>query len=114
MLEPTERLGCKEKGGYAVLKEHPFFSGMEWDTLPTQDPPKLLPFLPGKSGHDEDLWSKYEPGLNEQQLSILIANDLHVDETLQPAVQREETSTVPPQGKSLEKKPKELWFVTLF
>ena len=34
--------------------------GIEWDTLPEQQPPKLLPYLPSKSADCEDLGSNYD------------------------------------------------------
>jgi hypothetical protein len=47
-------------GGYAVLKRHSFFDGIVWDSLHTQQPPELLPFLPANSDDSENLWSQYK------------------------------------------------------
>ena len=33
---------------------------IQWDTLPNQVPPKLLPYLPSKSADVEDLGSNYD------------------------------------------------------
>ncbi|MAB10903.1 MAG: hypothetical protein CME96_08570 [Hyphomonas sp.] len=46
-------------GGYAQIKMHPFFAGVDWETLATQTPPKLEAFLPamnpGEKGiHETD------------------------------------------------------------
>ena len=59
VLNPTERLGCEEMGGYRPLKSHPFFEGIDWENLEEQTPPKLLPYLPAKDEKSENLWSKH-------------------------------------------------------
>ena len=56
----TQRLGCEEAGGYQQLKGHPFFVGVEWDTLPEQEPPKILPYLPSNTKDGEALKSDYD------------------------------------------------------
>ena len=63
MLNPAERLGCEEKGGYGPLKAHPFFEGIDWEGLDKQTPPELLPYLPAKDEKSENLWSKHNVGL---------------------------------------------------
>jgi 3-phosphoinositide dependent protein kinase-1 len=35
-MDPDKRLGFREPGGYDELKAHPFFDGVDWDTLPEQ------------------------------------------------------------------------------
>eukprot|EP00388_Colpodella_angusta_P047534 GDKK01072962.1.p1 GENE.GDKK01072962.1~~GDKK01072962.1.p1 ORF type:complete len:346 (-),score=-2.14 GDKK01072962.1:98-1006(-) len=35
--DPTKRLGAAEMGGFDVVKSHPFFSGIVWDSLATVD-----------------------------------------------------------------------------
>ena len=56
----TQRLGCEAAGGYQKLKEHPFFSGIDWDGLPEQEPPKILPYLPSNTKDGEALKSDYD------------------------------------------------------
>jgi hypothetical protein len=41
---------------------HPFFAGTKWDTLHTETPPELVPYLPSKDGSTENLWSEYKVG----------------------------------------------------
>ena len=58
--DPSKRLGCDVMGGYAQIKMHPFFAGVDWETLATQTPPKLEAFLPamnpGEKGiHETDV-----------------------------------------------------------
>ena len=57
MVDPTKRLGCEEMGGYGPLKAHPFFAGIDWETLDKSEPPELVPYLPAVGDKEEDLWS---------------------------------------------------------
>ncbi|KAG4997925.1 hypothetical protein JHK85_029364 [Glycine max] len=41
-LDPSRRPGAGPDG-YAILKSHPFFKGVDWDNLRAQIPPKLAP-----------------------------------------------------------------------
>ncbi|RZB44686.1 3-phosphoinositide-dependent protein kinase 1 isoform B [Glycine soja] len=41
-LDPSRRPGAAPDG-YAILKRHPFFKGVDWDNLRAQIPPKLAP-----------------------------------------------------------------------
>ena len=45
-------------GGYKKLKSHDFFTGIDWDHLPEQKPPDMLPYLPANSTNPEPCWSK--------------------------------------------------------
>jgi 3-phosphoinositide dependent protein kinase-1 len=56
----TKRLGCAAMGGYKTLQEHPFFEGIEWDTLTRAEPPKILPYLPSNTKDGENLKSDYD------------------------------------------------------
>uniref|UniRef100_A0A914VUR2 3-phosphoinositide-dependent protein kinase 1 n=1 Tax=Plectus sambesii TaxID=2011161 RepID=A0A914VUR2_9BILA len=77
----AQRLGSDEMGGVAVLKEHPFFAGVNWVTLHTQEPPALKPYLPA-SGDEPAFHSDYhvpedlEPGLNEAAMTRLLGLQL--------------------------------------
>ena len=46
-------------GGYSTLKDHVFFEDIEWETMPDQTPPKLMPYLPstakGEQGFRSDV-----------------------------------------------------------
>eukprot|EP00045_Choanoeca_perplexa_P015796 m.204067 g.204067 ORF g.204067 m.204067 type:complete len:551 (+) comp17083_c0_seq2:5218-6870(+) len=53
--DPDARLGSQARGGFAPLKEHPFFTGIDWQTLPQQTPPKLEAFLPALNPGDKPL-----------------------------------------------------------
>eukprot|EP00123_Amoebidium_parasiticum_P010546 comp20176_c0_seq1/m.25010 comp20176_c0_seq1/g.25010 ORF comp20176_c0_seq1/g.25010 comp20176_c0_seq1/m.25010 type:complete len:508 (-) comp20176_c0_seq1:466-1989(-) len=46
VLNPAERLGADTAGGYTALKAHPWLIDINWETLHTQKPPELRPYLP--------------------------------------------------------------------
>lgn len=46
ILDPKERLGCEEKGGYEHLKAHEFLKEIDFDNLWNTTPPKLKLYLP--------------------------------------------------------------------
>ena len=68
VLDPTQRLGCKEMGGMALLQQHPFFEGVVWEGLENQQPPELMPYLPATERNPE-LWSN--------QARVGIAHHMH-------------------------------------
>lgn len=79
VLEPTGRLGALDEhgAGYPSIRAHPFFAGVDFETLHEQTPPPIYPYLPGTSEHEE-LRSQYrvpdhlEPGLDDKQLTRLL------------------------------------------
>lgn len=81
VLDPSKRLGASDSVGYPSLRSHPFFCGIDFETLHEQTPPKIYPYLPGTSEHEE-MRSRYrvpdhlEPGLDDKQLTRLLGLDL--------------------------------------
>ncbi|KAI4499327.1 hypothetical protein M0802_005587 [Mischocyttarus mexicanus] len=79
VLDPNERLGAQDEhgAGYPSIRAHPFFKGVDFETLHEQTPPPIYPYLPGTSEHEE-LRSQYrvpdhlEPGLDDKQLTRLL------------------------------------------
>ena len=55
-MDPTQRLGCDEMGGYGPLKEHLFYEEIKWESLPQDTPPRLLPYLPATSVDEPGFW----------------------------------------------------------
>ncbi|XAR72168.1 Non-specific serine/threonine protein kinase [Bertholletia excelsa] len=53
-MNPSRRPGAGP-GGYASLKSHPFFGGVDWENLRTQIPPKLALEQKGHSSDTEDV-----------------------------------------------------------
>ncbi|XP_022231868.2 3-phosphoinositide-dependent protein kinase 1 isoform X1 [Drosophila obscura] len=83
-IEPRDRLGAQDEFGYYdSIRAHPFFAGVNWETLRQQTPPPIYPYLPGVS-QDEDFRSSYsvpgdlEPGLDERQITRLLSAELGV------------------------------------
>ncbi|RMX49600.1 hypothetical protein pdam_00003014 [Pocillopora damicornis] len=60
ILDPKLRLGCDEQGGFPSLKSHEFYEGIDWENLPNETPPDLLPYLPSTSTNEEGLRSKHQ------------------------------------------------------
>ncbi|XP_048846947.1 3-phosphoinositide-dependent protein kinase 1-like isoform X1 [Brienomyrus brachyistius] len=65
LLDPRNRLGCEEVGGYPPLKGHSFFESISWDQLHLQTPPKLTPYLPAMFEDDEDYYGNYDDLLSQ-------------------------------------------------
>ncbi|KAM8999736.1 3-phosphoinositide-dependent protein kinase 1-like [Sarcophilus harrisii] len=55
VLDPRNRLGCEEMGGYGPLKAHPIFENVSWDHLHLQPSPLSPPSsVPEPEVEDED------------------------------------------------------------
>ncbi|XP_030560689.1 3-phosphoinositide-dependent protein kinase 1 isoform X2 [Drosophila novamexicana] len=87
-VDPRERLGAQDEFGYyESIRAHPFFAGIDWQTLRQQTPPPIYPYLPGVS-QDDALCSAnsyclpisvdLEPGLDERQITRLLSAELGV------------------------------------
>lgn len=80
VLDPTKRLGAKDTQRYISIRSHPFYEGLDFDTLHTTNPPPIYPYLPGNS-EEQELRSHYrvpdhlEPGLDDKQLTRLLGLD---------------------------------------
>lgn len=80
VLDPNERLGAKDAKRYTSIRSHPFYRGLNFDTLHTTTPPPIYPYLPGNS-ESQELRSHYrvpdhlEPGLDDKQLTRLLGLD---------------------------------------
>jgi len=72
VLDPRQRLGCTEMGGYGPLKSHEFLKTVPWGSLHTRTPPDLLPYLPAKSENAENIWGDTQAGLDDRKLSRLV------------------------------------------
>lgn len=76
VLEPSERLGRPETGGFPSLKEHMFFEGIDWDNLPKLKPPELVPYLPATTSNPTHIWSQYRPGLDDARIGEIITQNI--------------------------------------
>lgn len=83
-IEPNQRLGADDTGDrYDSIRSHPFFDDIDWDTIRSQTPPPIHPYLPGVFEDDDDeLLNQYnvpdhlEPGLDDRQLTRLLGIEL--------------------------------------
>lgn len=82
VIDPDERLGSNDAKRYTSIRSHPFYDGLDFDTLHTTNPPPIYPYLPGNS-ESQELRSQYrvpdnlEPGLDDKQLTRLLGLDGH-------------------------------------
>lgn len=53
VVDPSKRLGAHDGETYASIRSHPFFDGIEFESLYKQTPPQIYPYLPGTSDHEE-------------------------------------------------------------
>ncbi|KAL9236552.1 hypothetical protein vseg_011206 [Gypsophila vaccaria] len=63
-IDPSKRPGVGPEG-YAVLKNHPFFHGVDWRNLRDQSPPRLAKEPQGHSSgveHSQDPWNPVHVG----------------------------------------------------
>lgn len=82
-INPKHRLGFSDPiGHYASIRAHPFFEGIQWQTLRTQTPPPIYPYLPGVYDDNNEALEQYrvpdhlEPGLDDRQLTRLLGLEL--------------------------------------
>lgn len=116
VLESGKRLGAQDEhgAGYPSIRAHPFFEGVDFETLHEQTPPPIYPYLPGTSEHEE-LRSQYrvpdhlEPGLDDKQLTRLlglgIGEDDDDDDDEDVTTEREKPA---PTNTVVEKQPRRL------
>ena len=83
ILDPRQRLGADDLNNiYTSIRGHKFFEGIDWDTLRTQTPPSICPYLPNCFDDPDEILNRYrvpahlEPGLGDRQLSRLLGLDL--------------------------------------
>ncbi|XP_076436854.1 3-phosphoinositide-dependent protein kinase 1-like [Babylonia areolata] len=83
VLEPSERLGCKELGGMDMLRQHEFFKGVTWEGLETQQAPELMPYLPATERNPEFWSNQSRTGFDDRRIAEIIISNEHQKE---PAV----------------------------
>lgn len=81
VLDPEQRLGCEEMGGFEKLKSHPFYEGIDFEHIHEQEPPPLIPFLPATSTNPENIWSNYrQPGFDDARMVEIITQTVITDD----------------------------------
>ncbi|BHF65752.1 3-phosphoinositide dependent protein kinase-1 [Sparganum proliferum] len=68
VASPSDRLGGPTSGGPTAVRSHPFFAGVEWDSLMQKQPPTLIPNLEPLEHND---WDKVPAGYTEGQKYLL-------------------------------------------
>ncbi|XP_059172685.1 3-phosphoinositide-dependent protein kinase 1-like [Physella acuta] len=86
VLEPTERLGMIQPDGMKGLKNHPFFEGINWESLPDTAPPRLMPYLPATASNPEFWGQEQRTGFDDQRLAEIITGQ-SVDGSTSPEVE---------------------------
>ncbi|KAL4703288.1 hypothetical protein ACJJTC_015420 [Scirpophaga incertulas] len=78
ILDHSKRIGANDRGDiYESIRNHPFFDGIDWNTIWSQTPPTISPYLPGGSFEEEyNVPDHLEPGLGNNQLVRLWEFDL--------------------------------------
>lgn len=80
VLEPSARIGAKDRNRYDSIRSHPFFEGIDWEHLHEQEPPKMYPH--DATGQQQQQAYKVpdslEPGLGQRQLARLLGMDLGI------------------------------------
>lgn len=74
-MDPEQRLGSGQSGIHE-LQSHDFFTGIDWDQLTQQTPPRLLPYLPPIHHHNEE-------ALRSNSEAMLFQPDRHYPTTPQ-------------------------------
>lgn len=92
VLDPTKRLGCDEMGGYPPLKADPFYQGINWENLPKETPPRLLPYLPPTSADVPEFWG-------DSELNSLHSSDSDIDVGILERMGIVETDTPAPSAR---------------
>ncbi|KAK4877471.1 hypothetical protein RN001_009977 [Aquatica leii] len=72
VLNPDKRLGATDIKPYSSIRQHEFFSDIDWDNI--GPPPKFIPSSPGSSNtldKDNKIPDHLEPGLNAEKASRL-------------------------------------------
>ncbi|XP_028968966.1 3-phosphoinositide-dependent protein kinase 1 [Galendromus occidentalis] len=70
LVELLLKLEPKERATIADLQRDPFYAQLDIDNIHLQEPPQIVPFLPGTEETNWDLVSM--PGLDERQISRLL------------------------------------------
>uniref|UniRef100_A0A1A9UJC2 3-phosphoinositide-dependent protein kinase 1 n=1 Tax=Glossina austeni TaxID=7395 RepID=A0A1A9UJC2_GLOAU len=75
---PAERLGAQDTHGhYESIRNHPFFQGVNFETVRQQTPPPISPYLPDLNKEEEfRVYEHLEPGLDDKQLTRLLGMEL--------------------------------------
>lgn len=92
VINPSKRLGATDVEPYTSIRQHEFFSDIDWDNI--GPPPKIVPYLPGcseTSENDNQIPDNLEPGLDREKASRL-QMDMICQSTSTPTRKKSETN----------------------
>ncbi|BFZ03386.1 hypothetical protein BsWGS_06425 [Bradybaena similaris] len=72
IVDPALRLGMAKPEGMRALKNHQFYEGIDWETLPDSTPPKLMPYLPATANNPEFWGQEQRTGFDDQRFAEII------------------------------------------
>ena len=96
VIEPTARIGARDARPYSSIRQHAFFDGVDFETLPLATPPSIQEFIPEGSTRPDPCWSRLkasEPGADRLNRLMLedSSYDHHSDEEEGPVGTRNVT-----------------------
>ncbi len=77
VLDSEQRLGAKDADRYKSIRSHPFYEGLNFDTLQETTPPPIYPYLPGVSPDSQELRSQYRVSISNT-VTWVATSVLHV------------------------------------
>lgn len=90
-IDPHKRLGAKDQTDlYDSIRAHEFFDGIVWQTIRTQAPPPIHPYLPGLDGNGDDEAEQYKVSIlvSKRHCAITICHKLPANPTTIGAIHR--------------------------
>uniref|UniRef100_A0A336L6Q3 3-phosphoinositide-dependent protein kinase 1 n=1 Tax=Culicoides sonorensis TaxID=179676 RepID=A0A336L6Q3_CULSO len=107
-IDPTQRLGSSDMGDtYESIRRHPFFDGIDWDTIRQGVPPQICPNLPGLDESEQyRVPDDITPGLGEEQLRRLIGLELGTQIEIRTPSVTTQTTTNTSNSNSNKNEPK--------
>jgi 3-phosphoinositide dependent protein kinase-1 len=72
VIEPAGRLGSgAQDSDYGPIRKHPFFAGVNWDTLPKQPVPAFAPYAPAVRARDQRI-AKEQRAAHEAESAVIL------------------------------------------
>ena len=78
VAEPEDRLGCGPEGheaGFAAIKAHPFFAGVDWANLRAAEAPKFLPPLRTAELAHNGVLAEFDTGMSMRDLALTTSSE---------------------------------------
>ncbi|XP_065180547.1 putative 3-phosphoinositide-dependent protein kinase 2 [Sycon ciliatum] len=70
--DQKQRLGCREMGDFAALKEHSYFSGFDWENVDQRSPPPMKSSFPTLGLESQtDIWEHFYAASQDWEEDLL-------------------------------------------